>query len=108
MTMVKVGDHILTLVHPVVRPLFLVHHGPPAHVRPGHPTARRLARTARPVSEGDQDIYQMNLLGTFSERAVVPQISLIPIRKDAPLEVVCLVSCGVIDRGGRGDEQGED
>jgi S-(hydroxymethyl)glutathione dehydrogenase/alcohol dehydrogenase len=28
--------------------------------------------------------------------ATVPDVSVIPIRKDAPLEVICLVSCGVM------------
>ena len=31
----------------------------------------------------------------FAEKAVLPERSVIPIRKDAPLDVVCLVSCGV-------------
>jgi Zn-dependent alcohol dehydrogenase len=32
--------------------------------------------------------------------ATVPDVSVIPIRKDAPLEVVCLVSCGVMTGAG--------
>src|SRR5204862_2695261 len=30
-----------------------------------------------------------------STHAVVPEVSVIAIRKDAPLDVVCLISCGV-------------
>src|SRR5438094_10493290 len=32
--------------------------------------------------------------------AVVPDVTVIPIRKDAPLEIVCLVSCGVMTGAG--------
>jgi len=39
-------------------------------------------------------------LGTYAEQATVPDVSVIPIRKDAPLEVVCLVSCGVMTGAG--------
>ena len=36
----------------------------------------------------------------FATHSVLPEESVIPIRKDAPLDVVCLVSCGV--RAGAG------
>ncbi|MFN8523769.1 MAG: Zn-dependent alcohol dehydrogenase [Chloroflexota bacterium] len=45
--------------------------------------------------KGEQELFQYLRLGTYSERATVPEVAVIPIRKDAPLEVVCLVSCGV-------------
>ena len=50
--------------------------------------------------KGGQDIYQYLQLGTYAEMAVVPDVSVIPIRKDAPLEIVCLVSCGVMTGAG--------
>ncbi|MFN8526977.1 MAG: Zn-dependent alcohol dehydrogenase [Chloroflexota bacterium] len=99
-TDVKVGDHVLTSYIPscgkckwctigrprmcdlTLKPRHLMHDG-----------------TSR-FRKGDQVIYHMNQLSTFSERAVVPQVSLVPIRKDAPLEVICLVSCGVMTGAG--------
>jgi S-(hydroxymethyl)glutathione dehydrogenase/alcohol dehydrogenase len=45
--------------------------------------------------KGDSDIYQYLRLGTYAERATVPEVAVIPIRKDVPLEVCCLISCGV-------------
>ena len=99
-TMVQVGDHVLTSYLPscghctwctigrprmcdlTTRPRHLLHDG-----------------TTR-FRKGSQEIFQMHQLGTFSERAIVPQLSLIPIRKDAPLDVVCLVSCGVMTGAG--------
>lgn len=34
--------------------------------------------------------------GSFAERTVVPEQGVIPIRKDVPLDVACLVGCGVM------------
>jgi len=36
----------------------------------------------------------------YATHAVLPDVSVIPIRKDAPLDVVCLVSCGVLAGAG--------
>lgn len=42
-----------------------------------------------------KNIGTMAMLGTFSEWQVYDQMSLVKIRKDVPLEVACLVACGV-------------
>ena len=39
---------------------------------------------------------QMTMLGTFAERAVVPQYSLVPIPDGVSFEAAALVSCGVL------------
>jgi S-(hydroxymethyl)glutathione dehydrogenase/alcohol dehydrogenase len=36
----------------------------------------------------------------YATHSVLPDVSVIPIRKDAPLDVVCLVSCGVLAGAG--------
>jgi S-(hydroxymethyl)glutathione dehydrogenase/alcohol dehydrogenase len=36
----------------------------------------------------------------YATHSVLPEVSVIPIRKDAPLDVVCLVSCGVLAGAG--------
>lgn len=41
-------------------------------------------------------IYQMASIGGFADRIVVGERSCVPIRPDAPLEQMCLVSCGVV------------
>jgi NDMA-dependent alcohol dehydrogenase len=42
-----------------------------------------------------QDLNLMGKLGTFAERTVVAEVSVIPIDRDYALESACLVSCGV-------------
>ncbi len=36
----------------------------------------------------------------YATHAVLPEVSVIPIRKDAPLDIACLVSCGVLAGAG--------
>lgn len=46
-------------------------------------------------SKNGQPIYHYMGTSTFSEYTVLPEISLAKINKDAPLEKVCLLGCGV-------------
>ena len=48
-----------------------------------------------------QPIYHYMGTSTFSEYTVLPEISLARIPKDAPLEKVCLLGCGVTTDAGR-------
>ncbi len=43
----------------------------------------------------DDGVATMGVLGTFAEWQVYDQLSVVKIRKDVPLDVACLVSCGV-------------
>ncbi|WP_078083326.1 S-(hydroxymethyl)glutathione dehydrogenase/class III alcohol dehydrogenase [Microbulbifer mangrovi] len=46
-------------------------------------------------SKDGQPIYHYMGCSTFSEYTVLPEISLAKVNKDAPLEEVCLLGCGV-------------
>jgi S-(hydroxymethyl)glutathione dehydrogenase/alcohol dehydrogenase len=54
----------------------------------------QLDGTTRHHARG-QDIYTMVCLGTFSKHTVVNQMSCVKIEDDIPLELACLVGCGV-------------
>ena len=45
--------------------------------------------------EGAADFGQMCMLGTFSQYAVVSEASVVKIEDDIPLDLACLVGCGV-------------
>lgn len=47
-------------------------------------------------SVAGKDVYQFNQTGTFAEYTVVPESGAVPIRKDVPFELACLVGCGVM------------
>lgn len=54
-----------------------------------------------------RDLHLMGKLGTFAERTVVAEASLVPIDADLPLESACLVSCGVATGWGSAVERGQ-
>ena len=87
---VRVGDHVLTSYIPSCGRCYYCTIGRPnlcdLRDRPRH---LLLDGTSR-FKKGGQDIYQYLQLGTYAEMATVPDVSVIPIRKDAPLDVVCL------------------
>ncbi len=51
--------------------------------------------TFRAHDDKGTDIATAGLLGTFAEWQVYDQLSLIKVDKDLPLDVICLVACGV-------------
>src|ERR1700678_2005958 len=57
--------------------------------------------------EGGTDFGQMCLLGTFSERAVLSEASVVKIEDDIPLELAALTSCGVPTGFGSSVKAGE-
>ena len=54
----------------------------------------QLDGTSRHHAQG-QDIWTMVCLGTFAKHTVVNEMSCVKIEKDIPLELACLVGCGV-------------
>jgi len=46
------------------------------------------------LHKGDQDLHHLFGLACFAEYAVVHERSVVKIREDAPLDVVCLLGCG--------------
>ena len=47
-----------------------------------------------------QPLHHFLQVSGYATHAVLPEESVIPVRKDAPLDVVCLVSCGVLAGAG--------
>jgi S-(hydroxymethyl)glutathione dehydrogenase / alcohol dehydrogenase len=53
-------------------------------------------RANTPLSLNGEPVLAMAGLGTFADHALVHEHSLAKIRDDAPLDVVCYISCGVM------------
>ncbi len=97
---VHVGDHVITSYRPscgvcyyctIGRPNLCDLRELPHHVMPDGTTRFRRKQG---------EVFHLFQVSSFSERAVLPENSVIAIRKDAPLEIVCLVSCGVATGAG--------
>ena len=52
------------------------------------------------LRKNGQDLHHFLQVAGYSTHTVLPEQSVIPIRKDAPLDVACLVSCGVLAGAG--------
>jgi S-(hydroxymethyl)glutathione dehydrogenase / alcohol dehydrogenase len=98
---VQVGDHVLTSYVPscgrcawcvVGRPNLCDLRDQPRHVMHDG--------TARFRNRGGQEVFHFLQVASYAEKAVLPEQNVVPIRKDAPLDVVCLVSCGVMTGAG--------
>jgi Zn-dependent alcohol dehydrogenase len=50
--------------------------------------------------KGDQGLHHFLQVSGYATRSVLLEEGVIPIRRDAPLDVVCLVSCGVLAGAG--------
>jgi len=96
-TSVQVGDHVI--------PLYTAECGECKFCKSGKTNLCSAVRetqgkglmpdgTTRFYKEG-QPIYHYMGCSTFSEYTVLPEISLAKINKEAPLEEVCLLGCGV-------------
>jgi len=55
--------------------------------------------TAR-LRKNGQDLHHYLTVAGYATHTVLPEPSVIPIRKDVPLDVACLVSCGVLAGAG--------
>lgn len=96
-TSVKVGDHVI--------PLYTAECGECKFCKSGKTNLCGAVRetqgkglmpdgTTRFFIDG-QPIYHYMGCSTFSEYTVLPEISLAKVHKDAPLEEICLLGCGV-------------
>ena len=93
----EVGDHVLTSFIPACGKCRWCTTGKQnlcdngALIFMGH----QLDGTFRMHNSEGTDVATAALLGTFSEWQVYDQLSCIKIDKDIPLEIACLVACGV-------------
>jgi S-(hydroxymethyl)glutathione dehydrogenase / alcohol dehydrogenase len=96
-TMVEIGDHVI--------PLYTAECGECKFCQSGKTNLCQAVRatqgkglmpdgTTRFYKDG-QPIYHYMGCSTFSEYTVLPEISLAKVSKEAPLEEVCLLGCGV-------------
>jgi S-(hydroxymethyl)glutathione dehydrogenase / alcohol dehydrogenase len=96
-TTVKAGDHVI--------PLYIAECGRCDHCKSGRTNlCTAIAATewvglmpdgTRRFSRKGREIFHYMGTSTFSEYTVVPEIALARINKEAPLEKVCLLGCGI-------------
>ena len=91
----------------LLRPVRVLHRWPAHHCAlRDKPRWFMLDGTPRFRKNGQGLHHYLQVAGTPRD-SVLPEESVIPIRKDAPLDVVCLVSCGVLGGAGPVFNQGQ-
>src|SRR6218665_852413 len=96
-TSVKIGDHVIPLYTAECRECKFCKSGKTnlcSSVRATQGKGLMPDGTSRFSYQG-QPIYHYIRSSTFSEYTVLPEVSLAVIPKEAPLEKVCLLGCGV-------------
>ena len=96
-TKVAVGDHVVLSFVPACGECYTCRHGQPYICQKSAAQAAggMLDGTTR-LSSGGAPLHQMACLGTFGPYAIVPEISMVEIPDDVPLEVAALIGCGVL------------
>ncbi len=96
-TSVVVGDHVISLYTPECRECKFCTSGKTnlcQKIRATQGQGLMPDGTSRFYKDG-QPIFHYMGCSTFSEYTVLPEIALAKVNKDAPLEEVCLLGCGV-------------
>lgn len=91
---VGVGDHVVcSIIGPCGSCFSCLHEEHALCERAPFFTGRMLDGTTR-LSQGGRPIHTLHYQGSYAELAVVPERFVVPVRKDAALDVVCGLACG--------------
>jgi S-(hydroxymethyl)glutathione dehydrogenase/alcohol dehydrogenase len=97
---VKPGDHVCSSYIPSCgRCAYCIGGQPTMCALRDRPRWFMLDGTAR-LRKGATSLHHYLQVAGYATHAVLPEPSVIPIRKDVPLDVACLVSCGVLAGAG--------
>jgi S-(hydroxymethyl)glutathione dehydrogenase/alcohol dehydrogenase len=96
-TRVAPGDHVVLSFVPACGTCYTCTHGQPflCEKAGAQAAAGLLDGTTRLTSAG-APLHQMACLGTYGPYAIVPEISMVKIPDDVPLDVASLIGCGVL------------
>ena len=96
-TTVAPGDHVVLSFVPACGECYTCKHGQAylCEKSAAQAAAGLLDGTTR-LTSGGAPLHQMACLGTFGPYAIVPEISMVKIDDDVPLEVAALIGCGVL------------
>jgi Zn-dependent alcohol dehydrogenase len=94
-TSVQVGDHVVcSIIGPCERCFQCLHDNFGLCEKTPLFTGKMLDGTTR-LSKAGSPLHTLHYQGSYAEYAVVPERFVVPIRRDAPLDVVCGLACGV-------------
>ena len=93
--LVRVGDHVIcSIIGPCEHCFQCLRNDHALCENAPFFTGTMLDGTTRLAQKG-RAIHTLHYQGSYAEYAVVPERFVVPIRRDAPLDVVCGLACGV-------------
>lgn len=93
-----VGDHVIISWNPHCEHCFYCEKQQPIlcqQYRDNAPRSMHFDGKPR-LFLGDEPVHQLMYAGTFAEMAVVTESCAVPIARDMPLDLACLIGCGVM------------
>jgi len=96
-TMLQPGDHVILMVTPSCGKCHYCLDGKPTMCASNMETLAMasLPGGARHLRKGDQEIGHFMGIASFAEYSIINERQAVKIRDDAPLDMVCLLGCGV-------------
>jgi Zn-dependent alcohol dehydrogenase len=92
---VAVGDHVVcSIIGPCGRCFYCARGEPALCERAPLFTGKMLDGTTR-LSRRGVPLHTLHYQGSFAEAAIVPERFVTPVRRDAPLDIVCGLACGI-------------
>ena len=95
-TRVRPGDHIITIYRPTCGECRWCATGRPNLCILGEAPSHTMLDGTTRLSKNGQPIYHQAQVSSHAEQAVLLDKGVVPIRKDAPLDRVSLIACGVM------------
>ncbi|CAN5751471.1 NDMA-dependent alcohol dehydrogenase [soil metagenome] len=96
-TSVAPGDHVVLSFVPACGQCYMCRRGQPYLCeKAGIQAAGGMLDGTTRLTSGGAPLHQMACLGTYGQYAIVPDISLVKIPDDVPLDVAALIGCGVL------------
>lgn len=96
-TSVAPGDHVVLSFVPACGQCYMCQHGQPYLCeKAGMQAVGGMLDGTTRLTSGGAALHQMASLGTYGQYAIVPDISLVKIPDDVPLDVAALIGCGVL------------
>jgi Zn-dependent alcohol dehydrogenase len=97
-TMSKPGDHVVTTIANSCGKCYQCLNGSPSvcEVALGVIFGGTMMDGTTRLSKGDETLFHFFCQSSFAEYAVLPERSAVPVRKDAPLDVIACLACGAM------------
>ena len=97
-TAVRIGDHVVASWNPACGHCYYCAHDEPVLCEPfrRHQPAGRMLDGSTRLAHGGEPVHHFGVVSSHAEYSMLPESGAIPVPKEMPLELACLIGCGVM------------